>query len=160
MTSRATPSPIPEPRSARVVHSGTSGSIPPGPAGVPRPVWLDRVAALVPVVDPHWFSRLIANLVSNAIRHTPSEGRVEVAARATSDAIELEVRDECGGITDHDMARVFDVGWRGEAARTPDADAGSGLGLAIVRGIAEAHHGSVSVANASEGCSFLVRLPG
>lgn len=132
------------------------------PVAESRGVVLSGVAqpGVVANVDPHWFSRLIANLVSNAIRHTPSEGRVEVAARATSDAIELEVRDECGGITDDDMARVFDVGWRGEAARTPDADAGSGLGLAIVRGIAEAHHGSVSVANASEGCSFLVRLPG
>jgi 8-oxo-dGTP pyrophosphatase MutT (NUDIX family) len=57
MTSRSTSSPIPEPRSARVVHSGRTGSIPPGPAGVPRPAWLDHVADLVPVVDPHWFSR-------------------------------------------------------------------------------------------------------
>lgn len=57
MTSRRTSSPIPEPRSARVIHSGTSGSIPPGPAGLPRPEWLEHVAERVPAVDAHWFSR-------------------------------------------------------------------------------------------------------
>lgn len=45
------------PRSARVVHSGPDGTIPPGPAGLPRPDWLEHVAALVPSVDAHWFSR-------------------------------------------------------------------------------------------------------
>ena len=69
MTSRRTSSPIPEPRSARVIHSGTSGSIPPGPAGLPRPGWLDHAAALVPVVDPHWFSRFLP----------PEEGARETA---------------------------------------------------------------------------------
>jgi signal transduction histidine kinase len=109
--------------------------------------------------DPVGLSRLIGNLVTNAIRHTPSEGRVEVAARVSGDEVELEVRDECGGIPEAELLRVFDVGWRGAAARTPEANVGSGLGLAIVRGIAEAHEGSVSVANASQGCRFLVRLP-
>jgi signal transduction histidine kinase len=109
--------------------------------------------------DPVGLSRLIGNLVANAIRHTPSEGRVEVAGRACGDEIELEVRDECGGIPEADLVRVFDVGWRGAAARTPEANVGSGLGLAIVRGIVEAHEGSVSVVNASQGCRFLVRLP-
>ncbi len=109
--------------------------------------------------DPHGLSRLIGNLVANAIYHTPSEGRVEVAARATAAGVEVEVSDECGGIPEADLVRVFDVGWRGAAARTPDSNAGSGLGLAIVQGIAEAHAGTVSVANARAGCRFLVQLP-
>ncbi|MDV3222037.1 CoA pyrophosphatase [Intrasporangium sp.] len=46
-----------EPRSARVVHSGPDGTIPPGPAGLPRPDWLEHVADRVPSVDAHWFSR-------------------------------------------------------------------------------------------------------
>ncbi|HEY7044530.1 MAG TPA: ATP-binding protein, partial [Nocardioidaceae bacterium] len=49
--------------------------------------------------------------------------------------------------------------WRGSHARTPDASAGSGLGLAIVRGIVDAHHGTVRVDNVGDGCRFLVRLP-
>lgn len=109
--------------------------------------------------DSHELSRMIGNLVANAIRHTPSEGRVEVTGRVSGDAVELVVSDGCGGIPEADLDRVFDVAWRGSHARTPEADAGSGLGLAIVRGIAEAHRGSVEVANSDGGCRFLVRLP-
>ena len=54
---------------------------------------------------------------------------------------------------------MFDVAWRGSAARTPGPDTGAGLGLAIVRGIVEAHHGRVSVRNVDGGCRFEVQLP-
>ncbi len=69
-------------------------------------------------------------------------------------------RDEGGG---HPQ-RVFDVGWQGSSARTPDhvdgvGGAGAGLGLAIVKGIVEAHLGQVAVANHDPGCRFLVTLP-
>jgi signal transduction histidine kinase len=105
---------------------------------------------------------VVTNLLMNAIRHTPSDGTVEVSGRVTGDGVEVEVRDECGGIPDEDLERVFDVAWRGSHARTPEAEvvtAGAGLGLAIVRGIVEAHRGSVDVANEAPGCRFLVRLP-
>jgi signal transduction histidine kinase len=98
----------------------------------------------------------------NAIRHTPSDGGVEVSGRETADGVEVVVRDECGGIPDEDLDRVFDVAWRGSHARTPEPGApttGAGLGLAIVRGIVEAHRGSVDVTNEAPGCRFLVRLP-
>ncbi len=109
--------------------------------------------------DPRELSRMIGNLVTNAIRHTPNEGTVEVIGRSGADGVELVVEDACGGIPPDDLARVFDVAWRGSDARTPEAAAGSGLGLAIVRGIAEAHRGTVRVDNAKDGCRFLVQLP-
>ncbi len=109
--------------------------------------------------DPRELSRIIGNLVTNAIRHTPSEGAVEVVACVGDQGVELSVCDECGGIPEEDLDRVFEVAWRGSHARTPEATAGSGLGLAIVRGIAEAHEGSVQVDNVGSGCRFLVRLP-
>ncbi|MGI8888377.1 MAG: sensor histidine kinase [Nocardioidaceae bacterium] len=109
--------------------------------------------------DARELSRMISNLVANAIRHTPSEGTVEVTGRAEGDEVELVVSDGCGGIPEEDLERVFEVAWRGSDARTPEASAGSGLGLAIVRGIAEAHRGSVEVANVAGGCMFSVRLP-
>ncbi len=111
------------------------------------------------LADSRELSRMIGNLVTNAIRHTPSEGAVEVTARSSDAGVELAVSDGCGGIPEEDLPRVFDVAWRGSHARTPEASAGSGLGLAIVRGIVEAHRGSVRVDNVDGGCRFLVHLP-
>jgi signal transduction histidine kinase len=110
-------------------------------------------------------NRALTNLVANAIRHTRADGRVNVLVGVTAgdntQRAEVVIDDECGGIAEADLPRVFDVGFRGEPARTPQTDypAGAGLGLAITRGIVEAHSGSVQVANTAEGCRFTVRLP-
>jgi signal transduction histidine kinase len=109
--------------------------------------------------DARELSRALANLVTNAIRHTPLDGRVLVAATAEGDDVLMTVADGCGGIPEADLALVFDLAWRGTEARTPGADGGAGLGLAIVRGIVEAHQGRVSVVNTGHGCRFEVRLP-
>jgi signal transduction histidine kinase len=115
--------------------------------------------------DPAGLSRVVSNLLMNAIRHTPADGVVDVRGRAVAEGVELTVTDGCGGMSEDDMARVFDVAWQGSTARTPDhldgsGGAGAGLGLAIVKGIVEAHLGQVAVANHEPGCRFLVRLPG
>ncbi|MDN5744229.1 MAG: HAMP domain-containing histidine kinase [Nocardioidaceae bacterium] len=111
--------------------------------------------------DPSGLSRVISNLELNAIRHTPSDGSVEVTGRSLPQWVEVSVTDACGGISDDDRLRVFDLAWQGTPARTqePDGQRGSGLGLAIVKGIVEAHRGQVSVENVANGCRFLVRLP-
>jgi len=112
--------------------------------------------------DAAELSRVVSNLLMNAIRHTPSDGVVEVSGKVTAQGVEVSVRDACGGIPDEDLDRVFDVAWRGSHARTPEPQeptTGAGLGLAIVRGIVEAHRGSVAVTNEAPGCRFLVRLP-
>ncbi|MGH3473157.1 MAG: sensor histidine kinase [Nocardioidaceae bacterium] len=109
--------------------------------------------------DSRELARVVTNLLMNAIRHTPADGAVEVVGRAAGDVVEVAVRDACGGIPVEDLARVFDVAWRGSDARTPDEGAGAGLGLAIVRGIVEAHRGTVAVVNEPPGCRFSVRLP-
>jgi signal transduction histidine kinase len=102
-------------------------------------------------------SRIVLNLLRNAIRHTPSDRTIVVTGGRDRDAGWLAVTDSCGGIAEPDLPRVFDVAFRGETARTPGG--GAGLGLAIVRGLVRAHHGEVSVANVNGGCRFLVRLP-
>ena len=114
---------------------------------------------LVIEADPRKLSRLLSNLLANAVRYTPEGGRVNIAATAEADIVLVTVSDGCGGIPETDLAHVFDPAWRGTEARTPGADGGAGLGLAIVRGIVEAHHGRVSVANTGTGCRFEVRLP-
>jgi signal transduction histidine kinase len=110
-------------------------------------------------------ARVVANLLRNAIRYTPSDGSVTLSGGRDESGGWLAVTDACGGIPEEDLPRVFDVAFRGEAARTPrslqnDHDgAGGGLGLAIVRGLVEAHRGEVAVSNVGDGCRFLVRLP-
>lgn len=113
------------------------------------------------VADPAGLARVLANLVSNAVRHTPAEGLVEVAGRSCAPWVEVSVTDQCGGLSEEERARVFDMAWRGSEARTHAADTlqGAGMGLAIVRGIVEAHHGSVAVDNVGAGCRFRVLLP-
>jgi signal transduction histidine kinase len=109
--------------------------------------------------DERELRRALANLVANAIRHTPDDGAVHVAATVDDEVARVTVTDGCGGIPDADLSRVFEAGFRGDQARTPTADGGAGLGLAIVRGIVSAHHGSVQVENVDGGCRFEVLLP-
>lgn len=126
-------------------------------SGTPSPTGGAIVRGDGPQLD-----RALTNLIANAIRHTRDGGVVEVGVRTTDDLAEVTVRDECGGIADDDLPRLFDVGFRGEAARTPrqgDGIAGAGLGLAITRGIVEAHNGTIDVENTAVGCRFRVLLP-
>ncbi|MER5641261.1 HAMP domain-containing sensor histidine kinase [Kitasatospora sp. NPDC002227] len=126
-----------------------------------------EVAAEPVEVDGREITRVLGNLLVNAIRCTPEDGVVAVAARRERDEVVLSVTDGCGGIPEQDLPRVFETGWRGAPARTPRAaspaarggDSGAGLGLAIVRGIVEAHAGRASVRNVNGGCCFEITLP-
>jgi signal transduction histidine kinase len=109
--------------------------------------------------DPRELSRALTNLLTNAIRHTPAGGCVDVWARSTDGDALVSVYDGCGGIPDADLPYVFDLAWRGTDARSPAPDGGAGLGLAIVRGVVEAHRGSVRAENTGSGCCFEMRLP-
>jgi signal transduction histidine kinase len=110
-------------------------------------------------VDPDEFGRVLRNLLLNAVQRTPAGGEVTVTAEPAEGGVRFAVSDACGGIPPDDLPRVFDTGFRGNAARTSAPGQGGGLGLAIVRGIVDAHHGSVSVANVDGGCRFDVVLP-
>lgn len=109
--------------------------------------------------DERQLRRAIANLVGNAIRHTPHDSTVQVAARVSEGTATVTVTDACGGIPDTDLSRIFEAGYRGDHARTPNPDGGAGLGLAIVQGIVTAHSGAVRVQNVSGGCRFEVLIP-
>src|SRR3984957_3675313 len=109
--------------------------------------------------DPRELSRALTNLLANAIRHTPPGGCVRVEVRPQGGNALLAVADGCGGIPEADLPYVFDLAWRGTDARSPARGSGAGLGLAIVRGVVEAHQGSVRVANTGVGCCFEMTLP-
>nr|CTQ94881.1 putative two-component system sensor kinase [Kibdelosporangium sp. MJ126-NF4] len=112
--------------------------------------------------DPE-LARIVRNLVSNAIRHTPPDGTVAVQLGVDGTSAVLSVDDSCGGIPEQEIGRVFDVAFRGSAARTPaprgDEPVGAGLGLAIAKGLVEAHRGRITALNHGPGCRFEVRLP-
>jgi signal transduction histidine kinase len=110
-------------------------------------------------VDSAEMGRALRNLVTNAIRHTPADGGVDVLAEVQGGLACVTVSDACGGIPPDDLPRVFDVAFRGESARTPGPQSGGGLGLSIARGIVEAHAGQIAVRNAGPGCQFLIRMP-
>jgi len=111
------------------------------------------------LIDHAEFGRAIRNLVTNAIRHTPRDGAIEVVGEIRGGLAYVSVADECGGIPPGDLPRVFDVAFRGESARTPDPSGGAGLGLSIARGIVEAHSGQIGVHNTGPGCQFTISLP-
>lgn len=98
--------------------------------------------------------QVLANLLDNACRFTPTGGRVAVAARRTGARLVVEVTDSGPGIAAEDLPRVFDRGW------TKGAEDGLGLGLFISRAIVEAHGGVLSVeSQPAGGCRFWFSLP-
>jgi Osmosensitive K+ channel histidine kinase len=114
--------------------------------------------------DARELARVIGNLLINAIQHSPDDSEIVISARETDDGrVSLSVTDCGGGIPETDLGHVFDAGWRGSSARTPNpvtgTSSGSGFGLAIVRGIVEAHAGEVTVGNTPGGCRFDIALP-
>ncbi|MFK4149282.1 sensor histidine kinase [Streptomyces sp. NPDC004065] len=129
-----------------------------GPAGVGLLIEADD--ELEVHADPVRLRQIVSNLVSNAIRHTSSAGRVVLRARADGDELVVEVADSGSGMDPADLPHVFDRFWRADKSRSRQTG-GSGLGLAITRKLTEAHGGTVSVdSTPGIGSVFTVRLPG
>jgi two-component system, OmpR family, sensor kinase len=96
--------------------------------------------------DPGALRTLTANLVENAIRYTPTGGRVDVSTGVANGRPYLQVADNGPGIAEADRAYVFDRFYRGGGSNP-----GSGLGLAIVKAIADRHSATVSLADTPGG---------
>jgi heavy metal sensor kinase len=108
--------------------------------------------------DEGLLRQMLLNLLHNAVRHTPTGGRVDVGLAVEDTSVAVEVADTGHGIPVADRERIFERFVRLDAARGPDG--GAGLGLAIARSIAEAHGGTLVLARSdSSGSSFLVRVP-
>jgi signal transduction histidine kinase len=117
-----------------------------------------------PEVDPIWMApdkvqRVLSNLLSNAVQHTPSQGKVWIEARLANSQVQIEVCDTGEGISQLDLPYVFDRFYRGESSRSR-SNGGAGLGLAIAKGLVEAHGGRIWVeSQPSKGTRFFFTLP-
>jgi signal transduction histidine kinase len=120
------------------------------------PVRVDRSAEVVVPGDPSGLTRVLANLVDNAIRHASAQ--VTVSVRVADGQGELVVADDGPGIPVADRDRVFDRFTRLDDARARESG-GAGLGLAIVRELVRAHGGTVSLRDAAPGLAVVVTLP-
>jgi signal transduction histidine kinase len=109
--------------------------------------------------DEQLLRRLVINLLDNALRYTPSGGKVTAALDAGSASVRLRISDTGIGIAPDDAARVFERFYRAGEARSRQ-NGGVGLGLAIVRWIAGSHRGTVECAShPGQGSTFIVTLP-
>jgi signal transduction histidine kinase len=128
-----------------------------------HPVWLKvsvQPGDLRATGDPERMHQVVANLLENAVRHSPADGRVWLSAhQSTLGVTTIEVADEGAGIPPGEAERVFERFHRVDAARAA-RDGGTGLGLAIARWIVDAHGGTIRVREREpSGCRVVVELP-
>jgi two-component system, OmpR family, sensor kinase len=124
-----------------------------------RPIVVDSPAPALVSGDPHQLRQVLANLMRNALVHTPRGTEVDVAVARDQATVTVVVSDHGPGLPDGETESLFDRFWRAEGGRER-GKAGAGLGLAIVREIAEVHGGEISAANApGGGARFVLSLP-
>jgi two-component system OmpR family sensor kinase len=104
--------------------------------------------------EPHGLSVLLNNLLDNAIKHTPSGGRVDLVLRREQAGVSIEIRDTGPGIAEAELARVCDRFYRGSDTQGE----GSGLGLAIVTRVARRHRAEVTLRNNADGRGLTVTV--
>ena len=108
-------------------------------------------------VDPNRIRQVLANLLDNAVKYTPPEGRVDIEIFRKEYEIVITVRDTGIGIPPEELPKVWDRLYRGDKSRS---ERGLGLGLSLVKAIVEAHKGHVDVSSVpGGGSSFYIYLP-
>lgn len=108
--------------------------------------------------DPERAGQVLSNVLSNALRHTPAGGQVQVVTQASGDVLRITVQDTGTGIAPDHLDRVFERFFRADAARTRGE--GSGVGLTVARGLARAMGGDLSVTSTlGQGTAFTLCLP-
>jgi signal transduction histidine kinase len=119
-----------------------------------------RIEVPAPEVScaPDKVERVLYNLLTNALRHTPADGSIAVVVQPNGRSVTVAVEDTGEGVDSATADRVFDRFWRGESSRTTP---GSGLGLAIARGLVEAQGGRIWIENRpGGGARVAFTLPG
>lgn len=119
------------------------------------PMMIDRVS----------IQRVFSNLLINAFKYTPDNGKIEVivdkiSCKKTTDCLSITFRDNGTGIPEESLPRIFDPFYQDQSKLSCIRhNHGTGIGLALSKGIVELHHGTVSVTSSAEGTAFTVTLP-
>ncbi len=127
-------------------------------------IYLDLPPRLPPVqADAERVQQVVTNLVHNAIKFTPSHGRITLQAKINpqqSSELLISIKDTGGGIPEEDLTRIFERFYKSDRARTRDRRGGTGLGLAIARHIIQAHNGRIwAESQEGKGSTFFFTLP-
>jgi heavy metal sensor kinase len=110
--------------------------------------------------DPDRLAQVLRNLVTNAVRHTPNDGHIDISIGSENGSAVFVVRDDGTGIEPDQLGRIFDRFHRTDEGRSR-AEGGSGLGLAIARAIVEAHGGTIAASSTpGQGATVRFRIPG
>jgi two-component system phosphate regulon sensor histidine kinase PhoR len=108
-------------------------------------------------VDAQRMEQVVVNLVHNAIKFTPSGGRISLAAQQKGNTCLITVTDTGIGISERDLPRIFERFYKSDRARS---GGGTGLGLAIARHLVEAHGGNIwAESTEGQGSTFTIELP-
>lgn len=110
-------------------------------------------------LDPVRFAQVLTNILDNALKYTPENGRVEISLQRSADRAEICVQDSGPGVSPQEAEHLFDRFYRADEARNRN-DGGSGLGLAIAKSIVEMHHGMIRAeSQPGHGLRVLINLP-
>lgn len=110
-------------------------------------------------IDPGRMTQVLTNIIDNALRYTPENGKITLSARQMDGQVELAVQDSGPGVPENDIERIFDRLYRVDASRQHE-DGGSGLGLTIAKSIVEMHQGQIkAISPAGAGLTISMQLP-
>ncbi|MEZ4851212.1 MAG: tetratricopeptide repeat protein [Bacteroidia bacterium] len=110
------------------------------------------------IIDPEKMERIMFNLISNAIKFTPEQGRITIKVSSVEDHVNIQVLDTGAGISEDDLPYIFDRFYQVEGANA--VSSGTGIGLALVKELVDMHQGDISVSSKpNEGSTFTLNLP-
>lgn len=133
------------------------------PKAQEKNIWIElNVTETLPdvYVDPDRMAQVLDNLLSNALRYTPENGRIQLSADQKANMIQLQVQDNGSGMSPEDTRHIFDRFYRADKSRQRQDDGGSGLGLAIAKSIVLAQNGRIwAESKLGQGTSFIIEFP-
>lgn len=111
------------------------------------------------IADRDKISRVIVNLVSNAIKYTENGGKINIAVEESNDNLQFSISDTGVGINEKDLPHIFEHLYRADISRARNTG-GSGIGLSVLKAIVNAHNGKIDVeSQVGKGSKFTVILP-